>query len=99
MPEHVEESHGDRTLDTWFLVKRVLRLPAYRRLLAAYTLNELAWSVGSLALAVLVYRRTGSAVGAMAFFLCSQFFPALISPAVVARLDQRARSEERPVGK
>ena len=53
----------------------VLKLPAYRRLLAAYTLNELAWSVGSLALAVLVYRRTGSAIGAMGFFLCSQFVP------------------------
>jgi len=70
-------------------VSRVLRLPAYRRLLAAYTLNELAWSVGTLALAVLVYRRTGSVIGSAAFFLCSQFFPALISPAVVARLDQR----------
>jgi MFS-type transporter involved in bile tolerance (Atg22 family) len=71
-------------------VKRVLRQPAYRRLLAAYALNELAWSVGTLALAVLVYRRTGSVVGSSAFFLCSQFLPALISPAVVARLDQRA---------
>src|SRR5450755_3017389 len=71
-------------------VKRVLRLPAYRRLLAAYALNELAWSVGTLALAVLVYRRTGSVIGSSAFFLCSQFIPALISPLVVARLDQRA---------
>ncbi len=56
----------------------------------AYALNELAWSIGSLALAVLVYRRTGSAVGAAAFFLAAQFVPALISPALVARLDQRA---------
>jgi predicted MFS family arabinose efflux permease len=71
-------------------VRRVLRLPAYRRLLAAYSLNELGWSVGTLALAVLVYRHTGSAVGSAAFFLCSQFFPALLSPAVVSRIDQRA---------
>jgi hypothetical protein len=70
-------------------VKRVFHLPAYRRLLAAYTLNELAWSFGTLALAVLVYRRTGSATGTAAFFLCSQFAPALVSPALVARLDQR----------
>jgi predicted MFS family arabinose efflux permease len=70
-------------------VKRVFHLPAYRRLLAAYTLNELAWSFGTLALAVLVYRRTGSATGTAAFFLCSQFVPALVSPVVVARLDQR----------
>ncbi len=75
-------------VNTWSYLREVLRLPAYRRLLAAYTLNELAWSIGSLALAVLVYRRTGSAVGAMGYFLCSQFLPALLSPALVARLDQ-----------
>ncbi len=70
-------------------MKRVLKLPGYRPLLAAYTLNELAWSIGSVALAFLVYRRTGSAIGAAAFFLCSQFVPALIAPMLVARLDQR----------
>jgi Transmembrane secretion effector len=68
-------------------VNRVLRIPAYRRLLAAYALNELAFTIGSLALALLVYRRTGSAVGAAAFFLFSQFVPALIAPLAVARLD------------
>jgi MFS family permease len=71
-------------------VTRVLKLPAYRRLLAAYTLNELAWSIGSLALAVLVYNRTGSALASAAYFLCAMFGPALISPAVVARVDQRS---------
>jgi MFS family permease len=71
-------------------VTRVLKLPAYRRLLAAYSLNELAWGIGSLALAVLVYNRTGSAFAAAGYFLCAMFGPALISPAVVARLDQRS---------
>jgi hypothetical protein len=70
------------------VVREVLKLPAYRRLLAAYTLTQLAWSVGTLALAVQVYRQTGSALGSTAFFLCAQFIPALISPAVVARIDQ-----------
>jgi hypothetical protein len=69
-------------------VKSVLRLPAYRRLLTAYTLNELAWSVGMVALSFLIYHRTGSAIGAAAYYLCSQFAPALVSPMVVARLDQ-----------
>jgi hypothetical protein len=69
-------------------VRQVLKLPVYRRLLAAYTLNELALSIGSLTLAVLVYRRTGSAYGAAAFFLSSQFVPALFSPALVARIDR-----------
>jgi predicted MFS family arabinose efflux permease len=75
-------------------VTRVLKLPAYRRLLAAYALNELAWSIGSLALAVLVYNRTGSALASAGYFLCAMFGPALLSPAIVARMDQRS---SRPV--
>jgi predicted MFS family arabinose efflux permease len=78
-------------------VKRVLRIPAYRRLLAAYTLNELAFTMGSLALALLVYGRTGSAVGAAGFFLFSQFVPALISPLVVARLDHLSSRAVLPI--
>ena len=68
-------------------MKPVLRIPAYRRLVAAYTLNELAFMVSSVALTLLIYGRTGSAFGATAFFLCSQFVPALLSPMLVARLD------------
>ena len=70
-------------------MRKVLHLPVFRRLLAAYALNELAWSVGTLALSVLVYRRTGSAYGSTAFFLCSLVLPALLAPMLVARLDQR----------
>jgi Major Facilitator Superfamily len=71
-------------------VRQVLKLSGYRRLLVAYTLNELAYSIGSLVLAVLVYRRTGSALGAASFFLSAQFVPALISPWIVAHIDQRS---------
>jgi predicted MFS family arabinose efflux permease len=70
-------------------VTRVLKIPVYRRLLAAYSLNEMAFMIGSLTLALLVYRNTGSAFGATAFFLVSQFVPALLSPMAVARLEQR----------
>ncbi len=70
-------------------MKKVFQVSAFRRLLTAYALNELAWSVGSLALTVLVYRRTGSALGAAAYFLCAQFVPALFAPWLVARLDRR----------
>jgi MFS family permease len=70
-------------------VRDVVKLPAYRRLLIAYTLNELAFAIGSLTLAVLVYRRTGSALGAASFFLTAQCVPALLSPLLVARIDQR----------
>jgi hypothetical protein len=69
-------------------VRRALGLPVYRRLLAAYGLNELAWSVGTLALAVLVYRRTGSALGSTGFFLCAQVLPAFAAPVLVAHLDR-----------
>lgn len=67
---------------------KCLRLPAFRRLFAAYVFNELAWSVGTLALAVLVYRQTRSAIGSTAFFLSAQFLPGLVSPALVARIDR-----------
>lgn len=69
---------------------KVLKLPAYRRLLLAYGLTLVAWAVVEVALAVLVYRRTGSAIGAAGFFLCAQFAPAFFSPSAVARLDRRS---------
>jgi hypothetical protein len=69
-------------------MRRVLQIPAFRRLLAAYALNELALAIGLLTLAVLVYRHTGSAVGAAAFFITALFLPALVAPAVVARVDR-----------
>src|ERR1700733_6461993 len=77
-------------------MRQVLRLPLYRRLLAAFVFNELAWSVGTIALSVLVYRRTGSAIGSTGFFLLSQVLPALLSPPIVARLDQRALKRVLP---
>jgi MFS family permease len=67
-------------------LRQVFRIPVYRRLLVAYGLNELTWGIGTVALAILVYRRTGSALGSAAFFLCSQFVPALVSPLIVARV-------------
>jgi MFS family permease len=46
-----------------------------------------------LALAIFVYRRTGSALGAASFFLCAQFVPAFFAPPAVARLDRRPPRE------
>jgi MFS family permease len=76
---------------------KVLKLSAYRHLLVAYGLTQIAWAMVSLALAVLVYDRTHSAIGAAAFFLASQFVPAFFAPAVVARLDRRAPRQVLPV--
>ena len=93
MDRRVAQSAQGRSQD----MRAVLSLPAYRRLLTAFALNELAWSVGTLALAILVYRRTGSALGSTAFFLSSQFLPALVSPFVVARVDQNSPRRLLPV--
>ena len=77
-------------------MRQVLRLPVYRRLLLAYGLTQVAWIVVEVALAILVYRRTGSAIGAAAFFLCAQFVPAFFAPPVVARLDRRSPRKVLP---
>jgi MFS family permease len=68
-------------------LRRVLRVPAYRRLLVAYTLNELVLAIASIVLAFVAYQRTGSALGAMAFFLSVQLIPAAVTPWAVGRLE------------
>lgn len=67
-----------------------LRIPAFRRLAATYTLDELGFSFGTVSLAILVFARTGSALATTALFLASTFAPALLAPALTARLDRLA---------
>jgi predicted MFS family arabinose efflux permease len=95
--EDSQETGAEIDPDRRWQLTRSWRLPVFRRLLVAYAFNELAWSVGTLALSVLVYRRTGSALGATGFFLCSQVGPAVLSPGIVARLDWRAPRRVLPV--
>src|ERR1700759_3417166 len=71
-------------------MKRVLGIPAFRRLAGAAILNDLAFLIAETALALLIYHRTKSAFGATAFFLCAQFAPAFVEPLLVTRLDQRS---------
>jgi predicted MFS family arabinose efflux permease len=65
-----------------------LRIPAFRRLAATYTLDELGFSFGTVSLAILVFARTGSALATTALFLASTFAPALLAPALTAHLDR-----------
>jgi hypothetical protein len=65
-----------------------LRIPAFRRLAATYTLDELGFSFGTVSLAILVFAKTGSALATTALFLASTFVPALVAPALTARLDR-----------
>src|SRR4051812_6900920 len=68
----------------------------FGRLLVSYTLNELGDSVGIVALAILVFDRTGDIAATSAFFLVGKFLPALLAPAVTARLDQMALRRALP---
>ncbi len=67
-----------------------LRDFAFRRLLVAYTVNELGDSVGVVALAVLVYDRTQDPLATTLLFLFAKFMPAFVAPALTAHLDRRS---------
>ena len=73
-----------------------LAVRPFSRLLASYTLNELGDSVGVVALAILVFDRTSSIPATAAFFLAAKFLPALIAPALTARLDRSALRRSLP---
>jgi len=65
-----------------------LRRPAFRRLALSYALNELGDWLGIIALSVLVFEQTGSAMATAALFLGTGFLPALLTPITVARLER-----------
>jgi hypothetical protein len=73
-----------------------LAVRPFGRLLASYTLNELGDAVGIVALAVLVYNRTEAVAPTAAFFIVAKFLPALVAPALTARLDQLALRRSLP---
>jgi MFS family permease len=64
-----------------------LRLPGFRQLASAYTVNELGNWLGEIALAVLVYNETGSPLATAGLFLGMVFAPSLIGQGVIARLE------------
>jgi hypothetical protein len=66
--------------------RRPLYSATFRHLAAAYTINELGNWVGDVALAILVFDRTGSALATAALFLALRFAPALVAPLLTARL-------------
>ncbi len=67
-----------------------LRNGPFRRLAAAYTVNEFGNWLGEVALAVLVFDRTNSPLAVTALFLSWNLVPAFLAPALTARLDQLA---------
>lgn len=65
-----------------------LRRPLFRRLAASYAINELGDWMGIIALSVLVFDRTESALATAALFLGTRFLPALFAPVLVAEAEK-----------
>src|SRR4051812_49396178 len=64
-----------------------LRIPAFRRLFAAYWLNGLGDWFGEVALAALVLARTESAVAVALVLVFGRLLPGLVTPLLTARLE------------
>ena len=65
-------------------------LRPFRRLLARTRSMSSGDSSAIVALAVLVYERTGDVAPTAALFLAAKFLPGLVAPALTARVDQLA---------
>src|ERR1700710_2601254 len=62
-----------------------LRRPLFRRLATTYAVNELGDWMGIIALSVLVFDRTDSALATAGLLLGTRFLPALLAPILVTR--------------
>jgi MFS family permease len=67
---------------------RPLRRPQFRRLATSYVINELGDWMGIVALSLLVFDSTGSAVATTGLFFGTRFVPALLAPILVSRLER-----------
>lgn len=65
-----------------------LRRPAFRRLATTYAVNELGDWMGIIALTILVYDQTDSALATAGLFLGTRFLPALLAPILVTRAEK-----------
>jgi MFS family permease len=67
-----------------------LRRSSFRRLATSYAVNELGDWMGIVALSVLVFELTGSALATTLLFLGTSVLPALLTPVLVARIERPA---------
>jgi MFS family permease len=74
-----------------------LQRPLFRRLAATYAVNELGDWMGIVALSVLVYDQTGSALATAGLFLGTRFLPALLAPLLVTRVERPPPDVALPV--
>src|SRR4051812_23925353 len=64
-----------------------LRVAGFKVLAGGYSINELGNWLGDIALAVLVFDQTGSALATALLFVGTRFVPALLAPAIVGRVE------------
>ena len=69
-------------------MKGPLRRPLFRRLLATYSINEMGDWMGIVALSVLVFEVTNSALATAGLFLGTRFLPAFLGPVLVTRVER-----------
>jgi MFS family permease len=65
-----------------------LKRPAFRRLALSYAVNEMGDWLGIVALSVLVFEQTDSALATALLFIGTGALPALLTPLTVARLER-----------
>src|SRR3954452_18660746 len=65
-----------------------LRVPGDREVAGAYAINRIGDVLALVALAVVVYDATGSALATTAMFLAMEFLPSLLVPVLTARVDR-----------
>lgn len=64
-----------------------LRVRPFRHLAAAYSVNELGNWIGDVALAILVFDRTGSPLATAVLFVALRFLPAVLAPLLTTRVE------------
>src|ERR1044072_7912651 len=74
-----------------------LKRPLSRRLATTYAINELGDWMGIIALSVLVFDQTDSALATAALFIGTRFLPALLAPLLVTRMGQPPPRSALPV--
>src|SRR3954451_23483184 len=75
----------------------LLRRPGFGPLAITYGLSEIVDWLTTVALAVLVFDATHSAVATTVLFVCSKFVPAFGAPALTAQVDGVAPRRSLPV--
>jgi MFS family permease len=78
-------------------LKAPLKRPLFRRLATTYAVNELGDWMGIIALSVLVFDQTDSALATAGLFLGTRFLPALLAPVLVARAERPPPGVALPV--